>query len=68
MFERHLYTENDENVDFSLKNMCLEWKMNDFCKFFGDHLYTDNGEDVDFSRKQWSFLSWKIKVFTIVSI
>ena len=55
MFERNLYTENDENVDFSLKNMCFEWKMNDFCKFFDDHLYTDNGEYVDFSRKNNSF-------------
>ena len=55
MFERHLYTENDETVEFSLKNMCFEWKLNDFCKFFGDHLYTDNCEYVDFSRKNDGF-------------
>ena len=64
MFERHLYTENDETVDFSLKNMCFEWKLNDFCKFCGDHLYTDNGEYVDFSRKNDGFSIKNDDLFT----
>ena len=55
MFERHLYTKNDQNVDFSLKHVCLEWKMDEFFTFFGDHLHTDNCEHVDFSRKNDDF-------------
>ena len=41
-FSDHLYTWNDETVDYALKNASLELNMIDLGNIFEDHLYTQN--------------------------